>query len=762
MIQFIWIIIKDTPATGMRFIKISDQEERSRLEKFYGWLSGPVSEFTEKVQDIIIDGTKYYYHTRSDVLFVVGTDLEETSIPSVFLPELEELFFEQFPEYVAKAFDPKDISSFRVFDKTLTALVKAFIQRKIESAGSRKDLDAFEVLNLPSEFQMVALVLVKMQVVTPDMVSQVTGIPANDVERQLREIYDKGYLFITKISNKSYYSIKPFESDEGTRIITPRSPQTTSAEEIAQLNKTDDESSTQTAYPSFDTTAESEVKKPKFDFSDVEISQKREESTQDSIGSAMMPPMDWEKRSISAESSFGFDTQTREDIGETITPQIDKEEDEEGIKIRSEQKGIKLKEDPIAKEIDLSHQETIIIPKNGFLPPNSLRREKGFNTGKIRIPSDRNKDSFILMKRIKRDFENIIEALFMGDFLVITGEEPELNDEILIDSIFENLQILAPHRELECVKSTMFIHPKEADVIAIPEEQLKYYSWATIIDITQNKVIGGKSSDFSKNLVKKIKKLDAPKDLLKELTNSASILLKVARDINTLKIEGRPPDLYLNEVKKTFGVVVLDAGLALSERLIRLHKDCAYIAGFYIRKGLDIVVRAIILGEPIVVIGDDPIDVYHIIEALAIFAPHKAINAQIWTTNFAGIASSTFDIMGAQEGTDKLFKEAVKVNLRSMNAYGGPRSEYLHTFLRKMWRRRSKDRPKFIRDNIIEMINNINKIVQKVQAMNDKKPSKQTIKEIFAEFDDNFDEFVIDFIQKLSPSLAEKIAQGLK
>ena len=86
MIQFVWIIIKDTPVAGMRFIKISDQEERERLERFYGWLSGPVNEFSGKVQNLDIDNTRYHYHMNKKVLFVVGTSMDETAIPSVFLP----------------------------------------------------------------------------------------------------------------------------------------------------------------------------------------------------------------------------------------------------------------------------------------------------------------------------------------------------------------------------------------------------------------------------------------------------------------------------------------------------------------------------------------------------------------------------------------------------------------------------------------------------------------------------------------------------
>ncbi|MBD3191764.1 MAG: hypothetical protein GF308_14040, partial [Candidatus Heimdallarchaeota archaeon] len=222
MIQFVWIIIKDTPVAGMKFIKISDQEERARLEKFYGWLSGPLSAFSGKVQDLIIEDTKYYYHTNHGVLFVVGTDLGESGIPSIFIPELEEKFLEMFPEQVISSFDGSNIQQFRAFDQTLLALVREFGQRKSETTGKRKNLDAFEVLNLPSELQMVALVLVKLQVVTPEMVSQVSGIPPDTVEQHLREIYQRGYLYLTTISDKSYFSIKPFGVDTTPGMISRR------------------------------------------------------------------------------------------------------------------------------------------------------------------------------------------------------------------------------------------------------------------------------------------------------------------------------------------------------------------------------------------------------------------------------------------------------------------------------------------------------------------------------------------------------------
>ena len=598
MIQFVWIVIKDTPVAGMRFIKMTDQEERERLEKFYGWLSGPISEFTEKVQDIIIEGTKYYYHTNNDVLFVVGTDLEETSIPSVFTPELEDVFFTIFPSEIADSYDGKDVSQFRVFDKNLIELVKAFDQRKIEAKGERKGLDAFEVLNLPTELQMVALVLVKMQVVTPDMVTQVTGLTPDEVENQLRDIYQRGYLFITTISDKSYFSIKPFESDEAPRIISKRTDK-----EVTQMG------GPETQDVSFPPVTEPPTPSIPKEGSPVVTSQ--EDSA--TVESAMMAPPELDFSELGAESSFSVPKPSEESsditvFSETdaISPRFDEVKDPVSDIPKKESRGIKLKADPLAQEIDKTHRQTIIIPKNGYLPSNSLRREKGFTSGKIRIPNERNRDPFLLNTLFKRDIENVFESLFMGDFVVITSENSSLFEDEGIDKLLDTLNLITPHRNLICVKNESFVHPKDADVVVVPKNLLKYYSWATIIDVDQNRIIGGSSSEFTKNLVKKLKKIISPKEFLKEITNSTSILLKVARDINTLKIEGRSPDQYLNEVKKAFGVAALDAGLTLSEKLIRLHKDCAYLAGFYIRKGLDVAVRSIIVGEPLVIIGDDP------------------------------------------------------------------------------------------------------------------------------------------------------------
>ncbi|NHJ03952.1 MAG: hypothetical protein EAX90_03960 [Candidatus Heimdallarchaeota archaeon] len=757
----------------MRFIKISDKEERERLEKFYGWLSGPISEFTDKVQDIIIENTKYYYHANRDVLFVVGTDIDETSIPSIFIPELEEQFYVMFSNADVAAFNGKDIQPFRKFDQTLVRLVKAFDQRKIEARGQRKDLDAFEVLNLPNELQMVSLVLVKMQVVTPEMVSQVTGLIPQEVERQLREVYQRGYLYITTISNKSYFSIKPFGSDDTSRTFISK---VQTQEDISTFS----EDQTLPVDQSFPTEQETMVTKEqldiekafppiqektaKFTLEDAQVIGETSPSSFDTVESAMMAPPGWDSSltkdpddpRIQGELNIPSLTEP-----ETIKPILEELTDEERL-LKKETKGIiKLKDDPIAQTIDQTHKVAIVIPKNGQLPPTSLRRERGYISGKVKIPSEKNKDPFLLNNLFKKDLENVFEALLMGDLIVITGEEPEIIQSNIVNKLFETLILLAPHRELKCVKSNFFIHPKDADVIFVPKSLLKYYSWATIIDLDTNKISGGNSTDFSKNLVKKLRKIENSKELVKEVANTTSILLKVSRDINTLKIEGRPPDLYLNEVKKTFGIAALEAGLELSEKLIRLHKDCAYIAGFYIRKGLDIAVRAMVIGEPIVVIGDDPMDVLHVIESLAIFAPHKVINAQIWTTNFAGINLEEFDLMGAQEGTDRLFKGAIIVNLRSMNVGGGPRSEYLHTFLRSMWKRRSKERPKYIRENINLILNNTRKIIAKFQYLGENQPTKQEVKDILKDQEPDFIEFIIDLVRKENSDLADIINRSL-
>jgi hypothetical protein len=583
------------------------------------------------------------------------------------------------------------------------------------------------------------------------MVSQVTGIPPNDVERQLREIYQRGYLYITVISQKSYYSIQPFGSDDSPRIITRESQISQGTESDISITPVDSDKvqMPESELPTFQT----EEKSQKFNLETAVVKDSSAQPQKDTLETAMMAPPGWNQTKTESISSSITDAAK-------ITPQFE-EASEPITETKTDSKGIKLKIDPIGQEIDSQNKMTIIIPKNGYLPAQIMRREKAFASGKIRLPNEKNRNPFLLSTLFKKDVEYLFEALLMGDFIVLASEDITQIDHSLVNNILDTMNLLSPHRELVCLISPNFVHPKDADVIVIPNSLLKYYSWATIVNLDQNKIVDGKSSEYTRNLIKKLRKITDPKEYLKEVTNASSVLLKVCRDINTLKMEGRSPDLYVNEVKKTFGVAALDAALALSERLIRLQKDCAYIAGFYIRKGLDIAVRAIIVGEPIVVIGDDPIDVLHIIGALSIFAPHKAINAQIWTTNFAGINLEQFDLMGAQEGTDKLFRDAVKVSLKSMSAYGGPRSEYLHNFLRKMWRRRSKERPKFIRDRINEMFTLAAKLVDAVSVLVDQNPSKAVVKEITKKYDPQFIEFISDLLKEEQPEIVDLLKLGL-
>ena len=328
--------------------------------------------------------------------------MDETSIPSVFLPELEDRFFEHFPEEIGETFDGTSITQFRVFDQLLMALVKAFEQRQIDTKGSRKNLDAFEVLNLPSELQMVALVLVKLQVVTPDMVSQVTGITSENVERQLREIYQRGYLYITTISAKSYYSIQPFGSDDSPRIITRASQMSDSDSGLADISITpvdaDKVEVSEQELPSFKT----DDKPSKFDLETAEVKDSSQPQ-KESIETAMMRPPGWSPTASQQDSLSGTISDTSK-----ITPQFEDASEQDALSktTKTDAKGIKLKIDPIGQEIDRLNKMTIVIPKNGFLPATLTRREKGFATGKIRLPNEKNKDPLLLSKLFKKDLAN--------------------------------------------------------------------------------------------------------------------------------------------------------------------------------------------------------------------------------------------------------------------------------------------------------------------------------------------------------------------
>ncbi|MEA2071354.1 MAG: hypothetical protein U9O98_08695 [Asgard group archaeon] len=774
MIHYVWIILNDIPIAGMRFIKISNAEERERLERFYGWLSGPIEQFTTKVQEIVIEGTKYYYHSNNGVLFVIGTDLDETAITSVFLPELESKFFDKFSKNAIDSFSPNNPDYFRSFDKDILSLVNAFKKRTTDAKSKRKSLDAFEVLNLPSELQRVALVLVKLQVVTPEMVSQVSGVLPDEVERQLNEIYQMGYLYLTKIANKRYYSIKPFGTEELKRVPVTQKTK----EELRSMSLGVKESSEHITQESLATTSTRKKtaakKQPVFDIDAATVkSDNSVKGKNDVIGTAMMPPPPTISSSESAKESHKISpkiTESSLDDKSSIPPlQAEKDLPKDQFiadsspaeaKLNEKQKST-FKADLVAKEIDKKHIMNISFSRNGRIPSNTLRREKNFNTGKIKIPNIKNRNPFLLFEIFKRNLDNLFEALFMGDFIVLLSESRDKTIENLVDELFAVFKLLTPHRNLRFEKTDTFIHPKDADVIFAPKQLKKYYSWATMIDIDQKKIISGSSSEFSKNTVKKLRKIAAPKEFMKEITKLSTILVNICRDINTLKIEGRKPDEYLSEVKKTYGMAVLNAALALSERLIRLHKDCAYIAGFYIRKGLDVIVRSIILQEPVVIIGNDPLDIFHVIEALAIFSPEKSVKSQIWITDYAGFELKDIVLIGAQEGTDKLFRGVVKVNLPSRSAVGGQRSKYVHSFLRKMWKHRSKQRPKFIRDVLSEISSLKRELIRELNSYSREELTKKRIRNIIQNYDEEFGPFFADLISDTYPELATKIKQSL-
>ena len=78
-----------------------------------------------------------------------------------------------------------------------------------------------------------------------------------------------------------------------------------------------------------------------------------------------------------------------------------------------------------------------------------------------------------------------------------------------------------------------------------------------------------------------------------------------------------------------------------------------------------------------------------------------------------------------------------------------------------MWRRRSKERPKFIRDQVNEIMANANQIIQKFRAYGEAEPTKQDVRNIFSEFDPNFAEFIVDLFRNEEHDIAMKIKNSL-
>ncbi len=165
-------------------------------------------------------------------------------------------------------------------------------------------------------------------------------------------------------------------------------------------------------------------------------------------------------------------------------------------------------------------------------------------------PEEEPKRSLLLLfNLIQKNLEKAVNALLLGDQVIVTG------DQTLVKLIIDTLTIFSVEKAPKIVYWT-----KEyalGDIIGGPSELVDAFKTGVLLDLKNGKVMGGTSNKFLKKIIKKAKQLDserAEKNLTEKIRefNSASneIFEMVKKNkINDSKIDKLISKLDLDELE---------------------------------------------------------------------------------------------------------------------------------------------------------------------------------------------------------------------
>ena len=104
--------------------------------------------------------------------------------------------------------------------------------------------------------------------------------------------------------------------------------------------------------------------------------------------------------------------------------------------------------------------------------------------------------------QVKKDEDRALGALYRGNPVLVTGES-----NVMIDMVVHSLDLLVPQLIFRKVSyTTDLIDPKQADIIGIYKKLIKRYPKETLVDTEKKQVRNGKSCNYSKKVIKQIKK----------------------------------------------------------------------------------------------------------------------------------------------------------------------------------------------------------------------------------------------------------------
>lgn len=217
---------------------------------------------------------------------------------------------------------------------------------------------------------------------------------------------------------------------------------------------------------------------------------------------------------------------------------------------------LKFKAEEIATQIKMNYRysENQELPKQLVSVLKDWRVTERDSTAEIQIierkitiseKKDAGSVSFFL-SQVQKNADRVLGAIYRNKPVFITG------DEVLVDLLVHSMDLLVPILRLRKIGYTeSIVDPNYADVIGISKNLVKNYPKEVLIEIEKKRVKNGETCDFSKNLIKKLRKNPENSNEILD-TSTKEILAVVGLLVDAFSYTEEERNQKIDEIKKNY------------------------------------------------------------------------------------------------------------------------------------------------------------------------------------------------------------------
>ncbi|MFW9992099.1 MAG: hypothetical protein ACFFD4_08545 [Candidatus Odinarchaeota archaeon] len=171
-----------------------------------------------------------------------------------------------------------------------------------------------------------------------------------------------------------------------------------------------------------------------------------------------------------------------------------------------------------------------------------------------------------------------------------------------------------------------------------------------------------------------------------------------------------------------------------------------------INKGLDTAMHALLVENPVVVVGDDPIRVSIVVGSLELLVPFKIVRKIDFTVSY--INPKEADIIGTDESLGKVYskKGLVCVKVDKGKVEGGKKSKYLNNFLKELKKLNEEEAKNLIEKEISTILSKAHELTE---ICNVSQPSEEEIKNFRKQLASDELELILAIATNYNPLIAE-------